>query len=323
MSREVESNLVAFGYDEWVAYILGLCFDLPVTPSLRFVSPELVPQLFWLYNILDERNRKARFTFVAGVLSVLRTITPSVSNAKIIYDLIYFIHETKPLEHRGMLECMVRDETFVDLDFGTDNLHLLLFKAYLNVESQAVKFLDDFLLHRISARRPYTIYLYVFYVAFWGEAHKALIAFKKCMSDSDWLGRPAATQEAFTALMDVVPQYLELQRMLELFIDNSSFKFRDADPIRAQREQLIEHIRRTSDPALALFAEDVIRGTLSNYLNRQMELEQLVNVPEINRLIVRYTRSFPQSAPTNANTDDVGKQIIDDTNEMLISDMEQ
>lgn len=293
MTEKIVEQLGEFDEERWVNYIQELCYDLNPSPSLKSISLELISQLFWIYNELDEANREARLLFVRSLLRYFRTVGPQQTNRKLIYDLIYFVHETKPIEHRADLESMVRDTSYKDLSFGSDNLQLLLAKSYIYLEDSKDLVLEEWLRSKLSPNMPYSLYVIMFYYSYLGHSENALAVFSECLKRPKWTKDEKACEEISNALTDCVPQYIDLTQLLGQIIDDDIEPNYAEPPLNKFIGRFIEELKSIShNVGLVLFAEDVLTHTVKNLQSGIPEIIELAKVPAYNELIVSYTDKF-------------------------------
>lgn len=220
IDQAVITRLIKFSEDEWISYLQKLFYRLNPEPSLRFVSRELVEQLFWIYNTLNETDIKIRMLFTKSVLHILRSIPPQPRENYLIHDLIYFIREVRPIEQRRLLELIIKDESFKDLNYGSDNLHLLLVKAYTYIDDTEKLFLEQYVRNLLKSQEPYSLYIVVYYYSFLGHENKAIDYLFKFFLESKWTENEALCKEIYHSLIDCCkPEYISLFNFLWRFIN--------------------------------------------------------------------------------------------------------
>jgi hypothetical protein len=212
---QILDALKEFNDDEWIDYLQKLCFDLKPIPSLQPISRELIEQLFWVYNSLNLSSVEAKLRFSKSLLQFLRNIPPQLTNNKLIYDLIYFVHETRPIEQRDFLKLIIEDGSFKNLSFGSDNLHLLLVKSYIYLEDREKLHLEWDLLSNLTPKAPYSLYVVMFYYSYLGHAKKALDTFTECLMHSEWTETEESCNEIYNTLVDCIPKYVSLSEFYD------------------------------------------------------------------------------------------------------------
>lgn len=266
MSKILE-RLLEFNEDQWVNFIQQLCYDLQPDPSLVSISPDRISQLFWIYNQLSEINKEQRGKYLSSLLQFLRNIDPQPQNSHLIYDLIYVLHETRPVGHRQLIESIVRDESFIQLSWGSDNLHYLLIKAYIYLENPTRLFLREYIHTSVNVTIPYSLYVAVSYYASLNHPEEALKVLCHCLMDPVWWGSEEASSEIYHCLVDHIPNPIPLITFTR-FIWNRSIGVGNAgDILNSSIDRFLDRLRFCGVP-IALVLET------KSYLKRFVETDE-------------------------------------------------
>ena len=262
MTTQIINKLQEFNEEDWISYLQKLCFGLNPEPSLDSIAPELIQQLFWVCNRLDRINKATFLTFTKSLLSFLRTIPAQPYNSKLIYDLIYVVHSVKPLEQRRLLELIIRDQSFVNLRFGSDNLHLLLMKSFVFVEDRENLYLEEYLRNRLNINLPYSLYVIVFYYSYLGHGRKALSYLSMCLGNPVWTTNNEACEEIYNTLVDCIPQYINLNGFLKYLYQNKVAVDKSNAYFAEILGKFIEHLKlESSDLGLIILVKRFLAST--------------------------------------------------------------
>ncbi len=292
MINQITEKLLKFDEEKWLTYLQELCYDLKPDPSLRPIALELISQLFWIYNELDEINKEMRLLFTKSLLHFLRSIAPQFTNTELIHDIIYFIHEARPIEHRNFIELLIRDESFVGLNFGGDNLHLLLIKAYSYVEDNEKLYLEEYLLKNRFQSSPYFLYVITHYYNYLGYKEKSLDILSKYLTNDEMTQSDEFCKEIYNALTDSIPQYIDLTVFLDYVLKNDIKFDQENSCLTYYIDRFIDDLKTNADDRLVLVAEDILKDQIDNYLNQYEIIGELAEEAKINTLIVKHIRKF-------------------------------
>lgn len=315
MTNQITEILLGFDEERWTNYLQQLCYDLKPYPSLKSISLTRIGQLFWIYNELNERNKESLFLFTKSLLHLFRTVDPQETNIKLINEIIYFIHETRPTEHRKLIELLIRDESFINLKYGRRTLHFLLIKAYTYIEVGEKLYLEEYLINNSQKNEPYFLYLMMNYYCHWGYNIKALDSLFKVFNEGRRKLNEDFCKEIYHSLTDFIPQYVDITVLLEYLIDKEIKIDHENSCLSGYIKKFIDNLKLKTELALALFAEDVLNNNLDNYLEKYDEIGKLAERRNINSLIVRYTHRFLQSKAAGVSFSTSGEieQLMNET----------
>ncbi len=272
MTQQIIESLSKFDDATWIEYIIELCNGTNPNPSLKPISLMLNEQFFWLYNVLNRYDKKAKLIFTKSLIRFLRTIPSNSDNADLIHTIILFIHETEPLEHRCLVELLVREGSFSNLWIGETNLNLLLVKSYIYIEDPENLYLEEFLTHSLLKTQPYYLYLITYYYCYLGHKDKALKSFARFFSDSNINLNNECCDEVYYTLKECVPDYIDIAVFVESVIDKRILFDISNKNLEDSLQRYIDYLKETIDLSVAYFVEDVLKGNLLNYENHYFEI---------------------------------------------------
>jgi len=159
--RDAPSNGVFdnFTIDQWEDWIARILLREPIDPPLEVLKTDILHlSLSRLYSQLESQIARDRFS--RAILSLLEH-TPT-SSVERLYTLLQLIVAVKCQGAKRFLSRMVRDETYLGLEFGGQDLHYLAVavRGEFEVDDEFADYL------RRSARRisDFRYSLLVFYV---------------------------------------------------------------------------------------------------------------------------------------------------------------
>jgi len=316
MIDKIINNLPVLNQDEWNRYIFSLCTKRNPIPSLKEISADLFSKLAWIYNTLDKTDKLKLDLFMNSIIQVLRTIPQTKNNAQTIYLLIYFIHEIKPIRHRSELELLIRDKLFTELYYGSDNLHLLLVKAYIHVENNKELYIEEHINNYCRDVSEYTTYLLIYYYSYLGKPEKALeiilINFESDIPNDRY-------SELFNALIDCIPQYIDFKKIITYLIrERSQLKFSRSIYFKNTIDSFIKYLKENfAQTSLVYFLEDILKENKNNFLNVSYQKDFFLKNSE-NKEIYQLISNYYGTVSTNdsmknfneGNLDDIANTII-------------
>jgi hypothetical protein len=272
MTQQIIEHLSSLDEASWIEYVVGLCNGTNPSPSLKPISLMLNEQLFWVYNVLNRYDKKAKLIFTKSLIRFLRTIPSNSDNANLVHTIILFIHETEPLEHRSLIESLVRENSFSNLWVGETNLNLLLIKSYIYIEDPENRYLEEFLTYSSLRNQPYYLYLITYYYCYLGYKEKALESFAKCFADSNTNLNKEYCDEVYYTLKECVPDYIDITAFIKSVIDKRIMFDTSNKNLEDSLQRYIDYLKETIDLSVAYFVEDVLKGNLLNYENHYFEI---------------------------------------------------
>ncbi len=271
MSGKIISKLKSFDDSSWIDFIQKLLYREDTTPSLISVSTELHQQLFWIYNTFEETDKPVQRRFTETLLQVLDTSEPTEEMTEAIYICIFFILKTKPAKHRDSIAAMVRHRKFENLSFGGRNLHLLLIKAYINIEDRKKLLIEEYLKNSGYRQEPYFLYLIFYYYGYLHYPPKALDAFGKYLQNTQI--DEEVSEEIYFALRDCIPDYVNLLDFLERVLKKEIVFDLEIPSLKDAIYRFCEYLfDKTDVRKFACFASDVLKNEYQ-YFPQEYDVE--------------------------------------------------
>ncbi|MEA5258228.1 hypothetical protein VB264_10595 [Arcicella aquatica] len=161
MREELIKQLEILSQDEWNKFIKQISFNKEVEPNTEFLGDDLPSILLNLYRTINKLNKSILQSYNNAIIYNLKTIDKINSNSQIIYTYLYFVHETKPFEHKKTLTSVLYEDKLKKMFYGSSNLEELLLKSLILLEDSN----NPILLEKISNLKlnDYYIYLRILY----------------------------------------------------------------------------------------------------------------------------------------------------------------
>ena len=296
--NEIEiEKFSTFKEEDWINYIQKLCYGLNPTPSLRFLSTILQEKLFWVYSNLSEFDKTLSNSFTKSLIHFLRSEEPKKENALILHSLIYFILEVEPILYRKLVELIIRDEKYTDIYWGDTNLHLLLIKAYTNIEDTEKMYLEEYLTQNSFGNLPAFLYITASYYTLTGHNKKALDLVKSKFENNFLIVNESYCEALYFTLTQLIPNYINLDEFVEFFIENQVNLIISNNYLQASIRRFIEdlYFEYGSDHCLVAFTEDVLLNYRKNYYQLKYDpkiLSDLRVSSKLGELCIKFSKSF-------------------------------